>query len=290
MDGELWKGVYARLSEVARVWPRRSKVAYSDAWVLGVYLWAALHDRPVSWACDARHWTAAALRDRPLPAPSTMSRRLRGVSLLLFFAAVFAAARERLPGSLVKQADAKPLPVGSYTKDKDARRGWAGREKARGYKLFTIHEAGAVDAWRLGPMNQSEVETARRLLPEAVARFGGGYVLGDSLYDSNPLHAVAWSCGCQLVAPRKKPHAGLGHRRHHPGRLRAIHLLGTPFGRSLYAARGRIERAYGHAGNYGGGLQPLPNWVRRPRRVALWVQAKLLIDAVRQTRKAALAA
>ena len=30
-------------------------------------------------------------------------------------------------------------------------------------------------------------------------------------------------------------------------------------------------------GKLGGGLSPLPNWVRTPHRVALWVQAKMLI-------------
>ena len=45
--------------------------------------------------------------------------------------------------------------------------------------------------------------------------------------------------------------------------------------------RGGVERAFGQVGNFGGGLSPLPNWVRRPRRVALWVAGKFMIWMVR---------
>lgn len=35
----------------------RQKYVPHPPWVIAaVLLWAALHDRPVSWACDPRHW------------------------------------------------------------------------------------------------------------------------------------------------------------------------------------------------------------------------------------------
>jgi hypothetical protein len=43
-------------------------------------------------------------------------------------------------------------------------------------------------------------------------------------------------------------------------------------------------------GSFGGGLQPLPNFVRRPRRVALWVTAKLVINGLRICKNHGLAA
>jgi hypothetical protein len=52
-------------------------------------------------------------------------------------------------------------------------------------------------------------------------------------------------------------------------------------GRELLRGRGAIERAFGNAGSFGGGLGPLPNWVRRPGRVERWVWGKLLINAAR---------
>jgi hypothetical protein len=43
-----------------------------------------------------------------------------------------------------------------------------------------------------------------------------------------------------------------------------------------------VERAFGNCTSFGGGLAP---WVRRLHRVRLWVQAKLLIDALRIAQK-----
>ena len=54
-----------------------------------------------------------------------------------------------------------------------------------------------------------------------------------------------------------------------------------PFGPELYRLRGQVERDYGNLASFGGGLQPLPSFVRRPRRVALWVIGKLIINAIR---------
>ncbi len=62
------------------------------------------------------------------------------------------------------------------------------------------------------------------------------------------------------------------------------------FGRTWFACRMGIEQRLAQAGNLGGGLGPLPNWVRRPHRVALWVAAKPLIVTRRNHKKYALAA
>ena len=70
-------------------------------------------------------------------------------------------------------------------------------------------------------------------------------------------------------------------------------LLGTapsPFGKALYALRGDIERRFGNLTGFGGGLQPLPSWVRTPHRVALWVAAKLVLNGVQYCLRKALAA
>ncbi len=278
MEGELREQLYHWVKTVASRWPRRRRVWFSDAWILLVYLWSVLHDRPQGWACQARHWPASLLRARPLPSVSRLSERLRQPSLRLLFEAVMREARVHLPTRLIKCIDAKPLPVGGYSKDRDAKWGQAARTKARGYKLFAIYEGAAVDSWRIGPMNASETLVGRQLLREA-ARDGGGYLLGDGLYDANPLHAVCHQHELQLVAPRKRPGTGLGHQPHEPPRLRSIELLegGGVFGQALFACRIGIEQRLAQAGNLGCGLSPLPNWVRRPHRVAAWVAAKLLI-------------
>ena len=55
----------------------------------------------------------------------------------------------------------------------------------------------------------------------------------------------------------------------------------TPFGQALYARRITIEQSFGQATSFGGGLAPLPAWVRGLDRVRTWVWAKLLINAAR---------
>ena len=292
MERELFVALYRLLRRLARHRPRRKRTRVGDAIIVAVYLWAALHDRPVVWATRRRNWPRDLL-DFELPAQSTMSRRLRSEGVRELMAALNDALRgDHDPqDTLVKTIDAKPLPVGAYSVAKDARWGRGVRGQVRGYKLHALYGIGPLPiAWEVVPMNASEQRVGRRLL----ARLrGAGYVLADSVYDVNPLHAWAAELGHQLLAPRKRPHAGLGHRPHHPARLRAIEMLEGPtpaFGRQLYALRGSIERRFGRLTNFGGGLAPLPNWVRTLPRVRLWVGAKLMIDAARCRANAKLAA
>jgi len=255
MEGELWPGLYRLIREEASKRPRAARVQFSDACILEVYLWSVIHDRPVSWACNPENWPPQHLRERELPSCATMSVRLRTLSLLLLMQSVQDRLRE-LPAALalVRQLDSKPLVVGGYSKDRDAAWGQAtAASQSRGYKLFCGWGAAVVpDAWTLGPMNYSDPEAGVELVPKLQ---GCAYVLGDANHDSNPLHAACASCGIQLVAPRKKPGTGLGHRTHEAGRLRSIEmlecptLLGTgpsPFGKDLYALRSHIERRYGN--------------------------------------------
>ena len=320
MEGELWAVLYAWVAAEAKLRPRGKGVRYGDGVILLVVLWAALHDRPLSWACRAENWGGPdALPWESLPSPATLSRRTRRVSFWLLLAAVFDAIRaEDGPPPLVRVVDGKPEPVSGFSKDRDAKWGWATDAKAKGYKLFAAWNARwrVPDAWVMGPMNRAEPEAAAASLAPQLA--GTGYVLGDAPYDSNPAYASFAARGLQLVAARRCRGAGLGHGAHTPQRLRSIALLETPapgdlplpgtgtgtatatgkatgprpapFARDLYALRGGIERRFGHCGNFGGGLEPLPNWVRRPRRVVMWNAAKLLINAARLTRNRGLAA
>jgi hypothetical protein len=298
MEGELWAALYPLVIEQDKRRRRRPHVRYRDAVILLVALWAVLHDRPIGWACDARNW-GAALPWLTLPAPGTMSTRLRTLSVqLLLEQVLLRLLRTVAIGGfcLCRRVDAKPLPVGAFSKDRDARRGHVGDGvTCKGYKLFGCWGASPVvpEAVVLGPMNQSDQAGAIELIERLQRLHGGagttgGYVLMDATHDTNPLHECAAAHGFQAITPRKEPGAGLGHRAHAPARLRSIELLeGAPattlnnFGPALYAHRGQIERDFGHLGSFGGGLQPLPNFVRRPRRVVLWVVGKLIFNGVR---------
>jgi hypothetical protein len=276
MERELWLALYklARGCDPAWYW---ELVRFFDYHIVGVYLWAVLHDRPVSWACDPVNWPKHLWRGK-LPSQSTMSRRLRTTEVQCLLNRMERKLVALDSGGLVWIVDGKPLVVGTHSKDTDTTWGRAGRGYAKGYKLHAIYGRGPLPvAWELAPLNESEPEVARRLF--SLLKGGGGYILGDKAFDSNPLHDRANAYGYQLVAERKRPGTGLGHRRHSPGRLRSIELLSTDFGQDLYRCRDDVERQFGWLTNHGTGLAPLPAWVRRPHRVRLWVQAKLIAHA-----------
>lgn len=279
MERELWNRLYELAMKYdVPAWMNRGK--FSTSVIVAVFLWAVIHDRPTSWACDARNWPKDIRIE--LPSQPTMSRRLRtqGVENLLN------RISEELgesPATWVKSIDAKPLPIGGYSKDTDAAWGYCVENYAYGYKLFAIWDRGFMPhVWGLAPMNFSEIRMAKGMIPHLT---GEGYLLGDPMYDANLLYDLAGKHGHQLIAPRKKPNGGLGHRRHSPYRLHSIDLLRGRFGVGLFRERDDAERRFGWLTSCGTGLTVLPAWVRRPHRVRLWIYGKLLINAVRLSTK-----
>lgn len=249
---------------------------FFDYEIVMVYLWAVLHERPTSWACDPRNWPDE-LRPNPLPSQSTMSRRLRTTEVQCLIQTTESLVSPIDCSCWVRLIDGKPLVVGTYSKDPDATWGCVGQSFAKGYKLHALYGRQITpDVWEIAPLNVSEPEVGARLI---LLLKGAGYIVGDKAFDSNPVHAAANSVRAQLVAERKRPGTNLGHRPHSPGRLRSMALLATDFGRALHQHRSTIERKFGHLTNHAGGLAPLPNWVRRIHRVRLWIQAKLIIHA-----------
>jgi hypothetical protein len=279
MERELWPPLYRLVLEVARD-VRQKYVQYQPWVVVAVFLWAALHDRPASWACDPRHWRTTAKRPPRLPSPSTISRRIDTVGVGLFWRALEERIRATGRPALVAFVDGKPLPIGGCGKDPDARFGRAAGCVAKGYKLHAIWAGRAVpEAWAVTPMNGNEKAVAADLVAQLEA---GGYLLADGNYDASYVYDAAAGRGYQLVAPfRKGERPGGGHCYQSPHRLRGIAIMQSDFGRALYRARTAIERAFGNATSFGGGLAGLPAWVRGADRVRTWVWAKLLINAAR---------
>lgn len=284
MERELWPPLYHLLRR-AGAGIRQARVRHQPWAIACVLVWAALHDRPVCWACDPLNWSTTSLRPWELPSASTVSRRRRHLAVGLLLRAAEALLRRAGRQALVSYLDGKPLPVGSRSKDRGARpRGPCGP----GYKLHAVWTAQPVPAaWELTAAGVGEAPVAEGL----VGRAGGaGYLLADGNYDSGALFDRAAAAGYQMVVPAWRPNAGQGHRRQSEHRLRSIALAGTDFGRRLYALRAQVERCFGNACAFAGGLQPLPAWVRGWHRVYCWVAAKLLINGVRICRKHGLAA
>jgi hypothetical protein len=245
-----------------------------------LFLWSAIRSKPRDWVCQ-RSNLPRRLKDRPTPSRSQFGRRLNSLPVQ----AMLQQLEEHLKGQADTSLlgfwllDAKPLLVSPYSKDKAAKWGWGYNRKARGYKLFAMTNVqGKVVTWQTRSMNEAEPVVAKTLLEHTDRP---GYVAGDSIYDINWLHELADSRELQLIAPRKQPGGNIGKRARHPSRLRAIAMLECPltgFGPSMYACRTGIERRFSRLSSSKIGLDHLPPFIRTPRRVQLWVQAKIILD------------
>ena len=284
MERQLWKKIVMLINGMSK---RGGNVfcSYSDAVIVKTWLWAVLHDRPVSWACQRCNWPVCERRWQ-LPSASTMSRRLRSKRVRWLLNQI----EERVLGSnvgdnMVWMIDGKPLPISGHSKDRQAGYGRAVGGKAKGYKIHAIIGSdGSLAHWRLAPMNKDERVMAGRILKRTKIQ---GYLLADSNYDSNKLHQVCDKQGdLQLVSARRYGSGrGFGHRKQTMGRLRSVEILEhhTPdFGNQLINQRTQIERFFGNLTNWGGGLTHLPPWIRTYRRVKRWVQTKIIINAVKR--------
>ena len=122
MEHQLWKEIVALLRSVGKRKPTWRQT-YDDAEIVKTWFWAVLHDRPVCWACCARHWPVYE-RKRLLPSAPTMSRRLGsdGVKQLLkWLEQQVLAPRQR---ELVWFIDGKPLTISGCSKDRQAPQGF----------------------------------------------------------------------------------------------------------------------------------------------------------------------
>jgi len=273
MENELWRKVYHMVQRLGNN-KKPKRATYNDADIVLTYLWAVLHDRPVYWACQKSNWPIY-YRRRNLPNPSTMTRRLRTQAVQKLMQQVEQHFINDHPCHLCRWIDAKPLPIGRSSKDKQAGFGYADRGLAKGYKIHAIADISqGFIKWTVKPMNWHEAKVAKELIPRLKSE---GYLIGDGSYDKNPLFELAGKKSIQLITPQRISNAkALGHRRHSPFRLRAMSLKDKPMGKALLESRVHIEQMFGQLTNLGCGLSPLPNWVRTQFRVEMWVRAKMI--------------
>jgi hypothetical protein len=284
MEHQLFKAIVAVLLSLDNP-PTPARYDFTDEEIVKVYYWSVIHDRPVLWACDKKHWPLP-LRKLALPSPATMSRRLKTPRVVALLDRLERRVTAPTQPGLFWMMDGKPLPISGCSKDRQAGYGRVAGGKGKGYKLHALVGAdGQLAQWRVAPMNTDERVMAERLLKAAPPEVQG-YVLADANFDSNKLHQLCDARGhLQLVAPRRQgPGKGTGHRQQAAGRLRSMAILESPFdafARQLRKDRVEIERQFGNLTNWGGGLTCLPAWVRTHRRVRRWVQAKLVLTRLR---------
>src|SRR3954470_22669816 len=227
MERELWPPLYRALREVGKDFLQKY-VSYPPWVIAAVFLWAAVHDRPVSWACRPAHWSTTRLRPSRLPSAATLSRRADGLPFGCLLRSLEQRLREQGEQRLLSLLDGKPLPVSNVSKDPDAKRGRGAGGMGKGYKLHTVWSGRPLpEAWEVTPLNEAESAVGQRLVQQ---RPGAGYLLADGNYDSSPLYDDAAAQGYQLLTPLPQ-NAGQGHRYQSPHRLRCRDLWQGEFGR-----------------------------------------------------------
>jgi len=278
MDRDIWQQLLAAVrSGDRRVMRRGRRPRYSDQQILKMLLWTIWHDRPLCWACDRDHYNTM-YRPTQLPSVSQFCRRVRTPRInAMLHAANGYLARSDGPVRL-SFLDGKPLPVSNYSHDPDARDGYANGGMACGYKLHAwATEDGRIPLFIVRPLNEGEPKVARQL----VTRMPSGHtVLADANYDSGPLYQDVAQRGSRLLTPLKGRARTPEHlRRVTAARRRVIRLWDRQpeFCERLGRQRVGIERIFSALTCFGGGLAPLPHWVRRLHRVERWVTAKLAI-------------
>lgn len=280
MERELWKILSGQIARLERRFFVEARTHQAGR-VVRVYLWAALHDRPVSWACRRRNW-AGVKPPRRLPDQSTMSRRMRCDDTRHLLDRLAVSLGDAGHESLIRYLDGKPLPISRHSIDTDAKHGRGAGGKDRGYKLHAIYAANNRPvAWEVTPLNQNEHHAAVPLIDRRVAP---GYLLADANYDANHLYQHTGDQGVRLITPRRfRKTRGYGKQDHSPYRIDALDRLRNPadFTRDLLKERRRVETRFAHLTNFGGGLTCLPPWVRTLPRVRTWVAAKILIRLAR---------
>jgi Transposase DDE domain len=282
MERELRPIVYPAPRDAARgVEP---KYVRRHPWaVAAVPLRAAIHDRPVSWACRAENWSTTRLRPAAPPSAATVSRRARRAAFGVFPNLVADRLRGDGPPARELVVDGKPPVVGGCSKDPDAKRGRAAGGFARGYKLHAAWGDRCLPgAWAVTPLNAHEGAVAVGLLAGVS---GEGVLLAAGSYEASRVYDAAAASGYQLLAPPDPGDNGAGHRYQSPHRRVALGWFRDGLGWDLYRERASIERMFGNAGSFAGGLGPLPARVRRAGRVERWVWAKLVINAARILRR-----
>ena len=300
MDREIWANVVAAVDRALGAVPagrQRRRPKYTERLIVLMLLWAAWHDRCLSWACDRAHY-GRLFRPRALPSVSRFTRRVKGPRVRRVLQRVHDDLSTRgtaCPFELLSYVDGKAAVVGPVSKDPDARRGKAGGAFAKGYKLHAfVNELRRVVVWSVTPLNTDEKLVAAELLsrlpmPPAPTAAGlamqAPLTLGDSNYDSAPLHRafarhrrllLAPLRGEQFVGPRGRSRttlAGMG-----PARREVLAVWNEHPDLARYVMKSRIH-AEGTFSvlSLACGLDRLPAFVRRLPRVTRWIGCKLIL-------------
>jgi len=279
VNKDVWRILRGAIRSADRSLPQLGRRRlYSDRLIVKMYLWSVAHDRPRCWACR-RSNLRPAIRCAQPPSVSQFCKRLKTARVIAMIDRVnqrLAAPQDPISLAFI---DGKALPISESSKDPDARTGRGNGRFSRGFKMHALCDSSdRIRAFRVTPMNEGEPTVAREHLVQHVP--SGVLVLADGNYDGRKLYTAIGDRGATLLTPQKKNHrTEAAFRNTSPQRRMAMERWRDEPSRTraLYARRGQIERIFSALTCFGGGLAPLPSWVRRIDRVTRWITAKVAI-------------
>ena len=292
MDREQWTIVLDAVKRASRRVARRhnpKRLRFPDWLIVSMYLWAVLHDRCQSWACDRGNYGGVFRPRRNLPSVSQFNRRMNHARTR----EVLEQVHEELGGSLtltgtaLSYLDGKPLTVSPASKDPDARRGHVMHGWAKGYKLHAwMSEDRRIPLWCVTPLNAAEAPVAELLVAHGPRELPDrSLTLADQSYDTHDLHkALDRRSGRLLVQPKgggsaEAPRHPVTLRQMGPARRELLRVCSaTPsLLRMVHRQRVNAEGIFGNLCGTSGGLTCLPPWARRTHRVRRWVGGKIIL-------------
>jgi hypothetical protein len=227
-----------------------------------------------------------------LPSVSQFNRRVKEDRIQhLLLVAHQAVAGIEIP-TAISYLDGKPLTVGPASKDPEAKRGHIIGGFAKGYKLHAwMSQDRRIPLWCVTSLNTSEAPVAQALAEYLPQLSDWSLVLADSNYDDRALHkAIDAHHGRLLVIPRGMAQHEVTLRQMGSARRELLEVYKTrpELVHLVHRQRVNAEGILGNLCSHGGGLGPLPAWVRRLHRVKRWVGCKILLYNARLRAKAKL--
>lgn len=280
MDRSQWSLLIRLIRRAVREVGPSKRVAFSDELILKMYFWSVMHDRPLCWASDPAHYQCGWFRPRTLPSNSQFCRRVQTPRFQQFLGHIHHAQTHQAAVTSINYADGKPLAVGNFSRDPDATAGYGVGRVERGYKLHALVTHDRIIArWSLMPLHVHELHAAHKLI-DAGPIPKDAVVLADGNYDAHRLHKHLGRRGGWLWT---KPRGMAEHpvtRRQMGAKRRALLEVWrqTPaWAARFYHQRLNVEGTFSNLTSRGGGLGPLPGFVRRLTRVRRWVGAKIVL-------------
>lgn len=290
MDHDIWNRLMIVTRSASRgVVPSVRSPIYPDLLIVRMYFWGVHHDRPQSWAADPKQYHDPLFRPGHLPSVSQFNRRIKTPSVERILQKVHDETAEVKRVSPVLYMDGKALPVSPVSKDAQATRGHIPGGFGKGYKLHAqVTEDLRIICWSVAPLHIAEQSVAMAFVDQNPTP--GCLLMADSNYDSAPLYKATERSGITYFT-HLKGQKQVKNNQHHPVTLRQMGAARRQaiqtwkqhpdLCRFVLRLRQGIERAFSALTCYGGGLAPLPAWVRTLERVRRWVGVKIILYHLR---------